>query len=744
MKLRTILLVILIIIAVLVWKFLSIFSPPEFTSTKDRLTAFKALKPPFQTETEILWNKHQVPYIITKSDEDAAFALGLVQAHLRLGQLYLAKYLTEGRVSEVAGPVGNFIDKLMRTIDYDKAVPEIVAELPPHTKMWLEQFSRGVNFYKENITENAIPHEFDVFPFDINYKWKPSDSIKVGRFGGTDVNWMTIASLMPYLKNDNFQEIFDLAIKLGTSGKVSFDKATANGKAPVESSSELFDSLKLITSLAKGSNSLALGPNKTKTGKPIIASDPHLGLFLPNFWMIIGLKSPSYDIIGMQAVATPVFAFGRNKHIAWGGTNLRSWSSDLYDITGHEGVKKTETIKTRFLSDTELELEQLGNVTSINHLAGDYIPSTKKLGITWAGHLKSDEMTAMLNISKAKNFEEFRGSLSNFSLPSQNFIYADKKGNVGHIVSTWLPKRNGLPQTLLQTYEPNKTQEIITTDNLPYQYNPERGYVASSNNNPTFDSPSPVGWWYNSDQRQRRYTKIFKQADGFTKEDMFKLQNDTYSEDSIFIRNLITQFIDNEDIKTSLNEWDGFYSIDSKGAYKFEVLFTALKNKLLEEDALATFWEGSSYLKEYVYNRLKTDQNAPALVNQTVIENLTTLKADKTWGDIHKVKLQHFLGFIPYLGDRYTLREEPVGGSQQTLMKTAHNHSADVNYGRYGSNARHISDLSDDNANYFALFGGQDGFISSENFADQVDLWQKQEYIKIPMDINKIRAEFTE
>jgi penicillin G amidase len=60
----------------------------------------------------------------------------------------------------------------------------------------------------------------------------------------------------------------------------------------------------------------------------------------------------------------------------------------------------------------------------------------------------------------------------------------------------------------------------------------------------------------------------------------------------------------------------------------------------------------------------------------------------------------------------------------------------------YGSNARHISDLSDMDRNWFVLLGGQDGWLNSSTFLDQVPLWLEGEYVEMPLRLETVRARF--
>ena len=113
-----------------------------------------------------------------------------------------------------------------------------------------------------------------------------------------------------------------------------------------------------------------------------------------------------------------------------------------------------------------------------------------------------------------------------------------------------------------------------------------------------------------------------------------------------------------------------------------------------------------------------------------------------SWGAMHRLGLAHPLSFLPVIGERYRFADLPVGGSTDTLMKTAHGTTAERHYTRYGSNARHISDLSDLDRNYFVLLGGQDGRFNSSTFLDQAELWTADAYVEVPLRIETVRERF--
>jgi penicillin amidase len=83
-----------------------------------------------------------------------------------------------------------------------------------------------------------------------------------------------------------------------------------------------------------------------------------------------------------------------------------------------------------------------------------------------------------------------------------------------------------------------------------------------------------------------------------------------------------------------------------------------------------------------------------------------------------------------------------VDGSNETVMKTGFGFSGGRHSVKFGANARHISDLADLDENYFVLLGGQDGWLGSTTFLDQLPLWRNNESIRVPLRPETIAAEF--
>ena len=165
----------------------------EETSIEQRLSVFPTSGLPLEGRVTVYWDRHQVPFIEAEHDGDAAFALGLVHAHLRLGQMEAYRRIAQGRVAEMAGPFATDIDHALRILDFGRAAEEIEAGLPPATRAWLERFVAGINHHLA--TAPDLPYEFGVLGLE-REPWSIRDVLAFGRLAGTDVNWLEWLDLL--------------------------------------------------------------------------------------------------------------------------------------------------------------------------------------------------------------------------------------------------------------------------------------------------------------------------------------------------------------------------------------------------------------------------------------------------------------------------------------------------------------------------------------------------------------------
>lgn len=711
-------------------------SLPGPTNVDQRLAAIPTTGVPVREPVEIYWNENQVPFIEAQNDDDLAVALGIVHAHLRLGQLELLRLISQGRLSEAAGPFTRDVDHAIRLLGYGRAVPGMIEMMPTETRRWLEHFVAGLNYYLRHVDQ--LPHEFDIGGLD-RREWTVDDILTIGRLVSSDVNWFVWSRLLPLRDRPDWQEVWERSLRYGGDSVASFDDAGA---------SAMLENL-LLSTTRSGSNSLVIAGERSETGGALIASDPHLGIQLPNPWLIVGYKSPSHHAVGFMIPGLPFMALGRNPWIAWGGTNMRAASSDLYDVSdlpADQITNRTDTLSVRWWFDREIDIRETDWGPIISDAAILGVPEGQKYALRWLGHHASDEVTAMLHMNRARNWDEFKAALDGFAVPGQNMVYADADGHIGQVMAVHLPQRNGDgPSDLtLDPADQRHWDNLVTTENLPKSYDPPSGFLASANNRPAH-SPIPVSYFFSPDDRIVRLRDLLSEKRTLSVDDLIATHTDVYMSTAVALRDQMVAGLNGRDdrIATMLADWDGHYRADSVGAVVFELMLNHLLEAFYADDERTTV-SASGRLLEMMRDDLAAAPEAKlnAAIRQAAQATAAGLDQYANWGAMHRMQLGHPLRFAPVIGGRYQAADYPVGGSRQTLMKTAHGATADRHRTGYGSTARHISDLSDPNANYFVLLGGQDGWLGSENFLDQVNLWQNTEYIQVPLEPDSVRTMF--
>ena len=731
------------------WRAAILNRAPEPRDLQSRLSAFPTRGLPLEGEVETWWNDHQVPFIEAESDADLAFVLGLVHAHLRLGQISTARLIAQGRISEIIGPLGVDLDHLLRILAPGNAAEAIEQNMDDDARQWVRRFVDGINHYQ--YSTEKLPHDFDMLGIKPE-PWSISDVIAIGRLAGLDVNWMTWARLLPLHGRKGWRGLWQ---QLMDGGQLTFPGPDDHGfKKYLQ---------QMLTGFARsGSNSLAVSGHRTNGRGALIANDPHLGIMVPNLWLIAGVKSPSYHVVGLMGAGLPLFAIGRNPYIAWGGTNLRGASSDLFDVSTIPESKITshlERIRVRWGRRRGLLIRETthGRIITDNRLVKSL--DLPPLALKWAGHEASDEIGAMLAVSRARDFSEYRTALETFAVPAQNMIYADVDGNIGKVMAAWMPQRDGMPPDIILDPASAYTSwsVIYNAGTLPHDHNPDAGFVVSANNRPS-SGDMPVGFFYSPEDRACRMEALLGGDQPCSTGMLRDLQQDVYMASAAAMRDLLVSTIvalgvdkTTDDIGMEvirrLQNWDCRYTPNSVEAATFEQFRSSFlqclytdKHGSTEGNRLAGLHQGTSL----VLDEIATAD--PASLRNAIITGLGVaidgMDTITDWQDMHRLRLAHPLARIPLVGKRYQYLEAGVGGSSDTVMKTAHAASPGRHTVTYGSNARHISDLSDPDENLFALLGGQDGWFNSSTSLDQWDLWQRGEYVRVPMTPSRVRTTF--
>jgi penicillin amidase len=701
---------------------------PVPRSTAQLLDSFPSQAPwPIRQPVRIHWQENMVPFIEAETDADCAFAIGVVHAFLRLGQMEVFRRGSAGRLAESVGPIAApDLDLLIRKLQLDRAAEQSEALMRPEDRLWLARYLEGINFFIEHTPD--LPPEFALLALQPE-PWTARDSLRIGKLGSADPNWTTLLGLLPLREKTGWEAIWQQVLE---GARQSLP--TAASASTASSLSGLQQLLNL--SARSGSNSLVVGGERSASGAALIASDPHLGIFVPNLWVLMGYRCPSYQVVGYMLPGVPATPLGRNPQIAWGGTAMRGISTHLFAVEAAQitGIR-TETLRIRGWPDRQINIEEstLGPVV--------YENAQQKVALNWTGHQAGDDLGAFLAASRAQDWPSFRKAFVSISGPSLNLTYADAKGHIG-----FLP---AIRQPLL--HDPSQQDLLVKSSSNgiagyrsqhPSLLDPPEGFIASANNLPVQTSPL-LALPSADNGRKRRLDTLASATAQATVQDLMRWQQDVFSAEALALNGLLLERLGDTHTDpltlARLRGWDGRYEVASSGAVAHEVVIWHLAQALVEaqtpDETLRKRWLAFDDWRQILlqdFSALPADE-ARQKVAAAIAASASEVQAFPTWGDWHQQPVQSPLGLLPVLGARYRYGRFPSAGGSSTVNKAGFSSGAGPREVIFGAQVRHISDMADVDANYFVMLGGNAGWLDNAALTDQIPLWRKGEYLHIPL-----------
>ncbi|MBD9424266.1 penicillin acylase family protein [Pseudomonas sp. PDM15] len=278
-----------------------------------------------------------MPLIETTTFHDALFALGYVHAADRLSQMVGMRLLAEGRLAEMNGPGVLEIDRFMRTVNLRASAEVLYKNASPRIKKFFEVYSRGVNAYLFRY-QDKLPMDLAESGYRPSY-WKPEDSVLLFcllNFGlsvnlqeeiaslnlADKVGADKLAWLLPNYPDEPlpFEEAEKLR-GLSLAGKIP-------GLAAVNNTAGQVAALNMLGVAA--SNNWAIAPQKSRSGKSLLANDTHLPLSMPSIWNFVQIRSPKFQAAGVSIAGVPAVVAGFNGKLAWGMTMVMGDNQDLF------------------------------------------------------------------------------------------------------------------------------------------------------------------------------------------------------------------------------------------------------------------------------------------------------------------------------------------------------------------------------------------------------------------------------
>lgn len=742
-----------------------------------------------QAPGEILVDKWGIPHIYAKSQYDAFFVQGFNAARDRLWQIDFWRKRGLGELSSTFGPAYVEHDRAARLLVYRGDMYREWLAYGSDAKRVAQAFVNGVNAYVIETRKHPelLPIEFRKLGYE-PAMWNADDVVRIRAHGLTrnatsevtrsrvackadvDVDQLRSplepkwqATVPPGLDPCSIPAGVMAAYTLATSD-INFPKAALSQGATPDVARMLAQQDSAEPTY--GSNNWVIAPSRTKTGRPILANDPHRAYSSPSLRYIAHISAPGMDVIGAGEPFLPGISIGHNDRIAFGLTIFRMDQEDVFFYeTNPENrneykyrgrwepltiVRETVMVKGAGSQVIETKYTRHGPVIYEDAATGRaYVLRAAWLDTGMAPYFGS------IDYMRAQNWDQFQGAMTRWGAPSENQVYADTAGNIGWIPAGLLPVRpnwDGLmPVPGDGTYEWAGYRD---NDQLPREFNPSRGWIATANNMTlpaSYPADNKVGFEWADPSRITRISEVLSAPGKMDVAESMRLQTDYYSIHAkrivALLKGLKSDDAAVQQALDMLRSWDFIVQKESATAALYEVWFsTYLKQAVIARvtpaDVKSLIGDGDPrpVLAILESTDARLGPNPSAVRDEVLLTSLRSAMAAVTkaqgpdpkawqWGKLHHAFLSHPLsnllsptlgldvGPLTKSGDEFTVNSSVYRRSDFRLMS--------------GPSFRMVLDVGGWDNSRVINTPGQSGDPTSPHYRDMAAEWEAGRYVPL-------------
>ena len=513
---------------------------------------------------EVVRDKFGVAHVDAPDELGALYGAGYVAAEDRLFQMCWTRAIVEGRAAEFlgAGPIGDGgegktlrHDRTARLVGWRRAADREIAALDATTRALLEAYAAGVNawirFSRLGLEGAALHPLFAELGLEPD-PWLPRDCVGIWhRYTRHYVsNGLEEALHLREVEKLRAQGLSDDEIVEHLFGHVMIDDDAAvvqpsDVPPAVQQAMHAYaqahglETLPIAATVDEEphfSHAWAVSSARTSTGEAVLVGEPRIPISVPSLLYEWHMRCPSFDVAGAGAAGSPCMLVGRTATCAWSVTALGADPTDLFAIevapggAGH--VVDGDEVAWE-VDEPETILVAGAPATTTRYRRSSFGPVVTEVVL---GALPGEEFAqrsvvdafpglsthrGLLEMYRAQGIEAFRAAVAGWVFPTVNIVFASSEGRVGYTIAGAWPVRR--PQAFLAGFVPQDGTSsgadwvgLLPHDLKPWTIDPQRGYVASANNN-------PVGSWYpiprifgvpGDNERSRRARERLDPAEG--------------------------------------------------------------------------------------------------------------------------------------------------------------------------------------------------------------------------------------
>lgn len=722
----------------------------------------------------VRYDERGVPHIRAANETDLYRTLGFVHAQDRLFQMEMMRRLARGELAEVLGPKLLNTDKLMRSLRIRERAETYLTGLDRQSPTWkaLQAYLDGINQYQAT---HAKPVEFDVLGIH-KRPFTAQDTISIaGYMAYSFAAAFRTEPLLTYVRDqlgNDYLSVFDLdwqpkGVLASPPALAAVDWKDLNAIARLSEQALADNGLPQF----EGSNAWVIAGNRTKSGKPLLAGDPHVRFSAPSVWYEAQLSAPGFELYGYYQALMPFASLGHNMDFGWSVTMFQNDDLDLiaekvnpdnpnqvwYRDQWVDMTTSEQQIAVKGQAPVTLVLRQSPHGPIVNDALGATAGKTPIA--MWWGFLETQNpiLEGFYQLNRADTLTKARSAAAKVQAPGLNLVWANAKGDIGWWAAAQLPKRPAgvNPGFILDgsTSQADKDGFYPFSAN-PQEENPARGYIVSANFQPLSPTGMEIPGYYNlADRGQQLNTQL---SDASVKWDLDNSQALQLGTTTAYGPRLLAPLLpvlremvkDPAELKlvAQLAQWNGDYPLDSTSATLFNQFLFNLTDAAFHDELGDGFFETllSTRVIDATLPRLAASTDSPWWDNrdtpgkesradtvkvawQASIAHLKTLLGDDSsqwlWGKAHTLTHGHPLGLQKPLDRIFNVGPFEAPGTHEV----PNNLSAKIGPApwpvTYGPSTRRIIDFADPAHSLTINPVGQSGVPFDKHFDDQAEAY---------------------
>ena len=700
--------------------------------------------PGLRARVTVAFDDRGVATITAGDASDAYRAQGYLTARERLFQMELQRRLAGGELAEIFGRVALPSDRLHRIYGFSRVAEAAVPLLPADERADVAALTDGINAFIDS-HRGRWGLEFTLLRLTPR-RYTPADALRVLLMMCEELSstWKKEIAAERLLSRPASVRRFltssftaDDLVLVPDAGKPELPSVPNQDDAAAASAlSALGFRAAGDPDEVPGSNSWAVSGALTKSGRPILANDPHLGISAPGIWLPMRFVIGGHLVEGVTLPGLPGVTLGRNESVAWAFTNLYSDVEDVYRETIVDGrarrgaewervAEREETIPVRGSAAERLV------VRSTSH--GPLV--TGNLALKWVALDPANLRLPSSSVMRAGDPAGVERALDGFLAPGQNVVWADAAGNIGWRATGLVPvRRPGTDGSIPYDGSDarNDWRGFVPQDEMPRLVNPGEGFLATANQRVAGTSwPHVLGTDWPSPARARRITTLLKEAARtgrkLDRAAVEALQLDTASPVLAATMEALAPLLP-PDWGARFRGWDG----RAEAASSRFLVARAFRRKLGERTLKAWRVAPDFGLAEYrVLDLARADDAAfrgaglgpkAAFVRGAWADALADLEAKNgkdasryRWGEANRLAVRHPLGRVPGLSWLFDPPSFPQQGATGVVRVASQT---------FGQSMRFIVDWGAPDKATLVIPFGVSGHVGSRHRLDQLPFWR--------------------